>query len=65
MNPIRNLANNREQGRNAAANLELVRKLALTLLKQHPAKGSMAYNRLHAALDVKFLQAVVQQSVNR
>jgi predicted transposase YbfD/YdcC len=55
---------NREQGRNAAANLGLVRKLALTLLKQHPVKESMACKRLHAALDVNFLQAVLEQSVN-
>ncbi len=55
---------NREQGRNAAANLGLVRKLALTLLKQHPVKESMACKRLHAALDVSFLQAVLQRSDN-
>jgi predicted transposase YbfD/YdcC len=55
---------NREQGRNAATNLALVRKLALTLLKQHPAKESIACKRLHAAFDVQFLEAVVRQSVN-
>jgi hypothetical protein len=55
---------NREQGRNAAANLALVRKLALTLLKQHPAKESIACKRLHAALDVDFLEAVVRRSGN-
>jgi predicted transposase YbfD/YdcC len=55
---------NREQGRNAAANLALVRKLALVLLKQHPGKQSIACKRLHAALNVDFLQEVVQQSVN-
>jgi predicted transposase YbfD/YdcC len=53
---------NREQGRNAAPNLALVRKLALTLLKRHPAKESIARKRLHAALNVDFLQEVVQQS---
>jgi predicted transposase YbfD/YdcC len=53
---------NREQGRNAAPNLALVRKLALTLLTQHPAKESIACKRLHAALDVAFLQEVLQQS---
>jgi predicted transposase YbfD/YdcC len=51
---------NREQGRNAAPNLALVRKLALTLLKRHPAKQSIACKRLRAALDVGFLQEVVQ-----
>jgi predicted transposase YbfD/YdcC len=55
---------NREQGRNAAANLALVRKLALTLLKRHPLKQSIACKRLHAALDVDFLEVVVQQSGN-
>lgn len=55
---------NREQGRNAAANLALVRKLALTLLKKHPAKESIACKRLHAALDVDFLEAVVRQADN-
>jgi predicted transposase YbfD/YdcC len=52
---------NREQGRNAAPNLALVRKLALTLLKRHPAKESIACKRLHAALNVEFLQEVLQQ----
>ncbi len=55
---------NREQGRNAAANLGLVRKLALVLLKRHPDKRSIAKKRFHAALNVDFLQEVVQQSVN-
>jgi predicted transposase YbfD/YdcC len=55
---------NREQGRNAAANLASVRKLALILLKQHSAKESIACKRLHAALSVDFLQQVVQNSVN-
>lgn len=54
---------NREQGRNAAPNLALVRKLALTLLKQHPSKESIACKRLRAALNVDFLEAVVRQSV--
>ncbi len=55
---------NREQGRNGAANLALVRKLALTLLKRHSSKQSIACKRLHAALDVDFLQEVVQESAN-
>jgi hypothetical protein len=53
---------NREQGRNAASNLALVRKLALTLLKRHPVKESIACKRLHAALDTDFLEAVMRQS---
>lgn len=55
---------NRVQGRNAAANLAQVRKLALTLLKRDPSKGSIACKRLRAALDVDFLQSVLKQSGN-
>jgi predicted transposase YbfD/YdcC len=55
---------NREQGRNAAANFALIRKLALALLKRHTSKESIACKRLHAALNVDFLQEVLQQSVN-
>lgn len=54
----------RVQARHGAENLALLRKLALTLLKQHPAKESIACKRLHAALDVEFLEQVVQQSAN-
>ena len=42
----------------------LLRKLALILLKRHPAKGSIACKRLHAALDVNFLEEVIQHSDN-
>jgi len=38
---------NRQQGRNAAANLALVRKLALVLLQRHPRKQSIAGKRFH------------------
>jgi hypothetical protein len=55
---------NREQGRHGAANLAPVRKLALALLKRHPGKKRIACKRLHAALDVNFLQEVIQQSEN-
>jgi predicted transposase YbfD/YdcC len=55
---------NREQGRQAAQNLALVRKLALALLKQHPNKGSIVCKRLHAALNTDFLQSVLKQSAN-
>jgi predicted transposase YbfD/YdcC len=54
--------NSRIQARNGAANFALLRKLALTLLKRHPAKESIACKRLHAALDEDFLHEVVQQS---
>lgn len=54
----------RIQARNGVENFALLRKLALTLLKRHPAKESIACKRLHAALDVNFLHEVVQQSGN-
>lgn len=54
----------RIQARNGAENFALLRKLALTLLKRHRAKESIACKRLHAALDVNFLHEVVQQSGN-
>lgn len=56
--------NSRIQTRNGAENFALLRKLALTLLKRHPAKESIACKRLHAALDVDFLHEVVQQAGN-
>ena len=54
----------RVQARHGAENVAWLRKLALTLLKQHPAKESIACKRLHAALDVDFLEEIVQQSAN-
>lgn len=56
--------NSRIQTCNGAENFALLRKLALTLLKRHPAKESIACKRLHAALDVDFLHEVIQQSGN-
>ena len=56
--------NSRVQARHGAENFALLRKLALTLLKQHPAKESIACKRLHAALDANFLEEIVQQSAN-
>ncbi len=50
---------NQVSQRCAAENLALVRKLALMLLKRHPAKESMAVKRLHAALDVGFLEEII------
>lgn len=52
----------RIQARHGAENFDLLRKLALTLLKQHPHKESIACKRLHAALDVDFLEEVIQRS---
>lgn len=45
----------RIENRHGAANLALLRKLALALLKQHPQKESIARKRKTAALDTAFL----------
>ena len=44
----------RIQERNGAANFALLRKMALSLLKQHPRKDSIARKRKAAALDSVF-----------
>lgn len=44
----------------AGANLGLVRRLALSLLKQDPAKGSIKAKRLSAALDDNYLLQILQ-----
>ena len=44
--------------RHGAENLALVRRLALSLLKQHPSEQSIACKRLRAALDPDFLLEV-------
>ena len=54
----------RIQARHGAENFDVLRKLALVLLKRHPAKESIACKRLHAALDVNFLEEVIQGSAN-
>jgi predicted transposase YbfD/YdcC len=51
---------NRVQSRHGAENLALVRRLALGLLKRHPAKESIACKRLAAALDTDFLEEIVR-----
>jgi predicted transposase YbfD/YdcC len=51
--------NNRVHKRHGAENLALVRRLALSLLKQHPDKRSIACKRLLAALDPAFLEEVL------
>ena len=50
---------NRVQRRHGAENLALVRRLALSLLKRHPSKASMACKRLSAALDTAFLEEIL------
>jgi len=50
---------NRTADRQAADNLSLVRKSALTLLKRHPNKGSIRNKRLQAGWDMDFLENVL------
>jgi predicted transposase YbfD/YdcC len=50
---------NRVQQRHAAANLALLRKMALGLLKQNPRKESIARKRKAAALDLDFLAEII------
>jgi predicted transposase YbfD/YdcC len=49
----------RIQQRYAAENFASIRKLALVLLKRHPNKQSIARKRLHAALNIDFLEEIV------
>jgi predicted transposase YbfD/YdcC len=51
---------NRVCKRHGAENLALVRRTALSLLKQHPSKSSIACKRLAAALDPAFLEEVLR-----
>lgn len=57
--------NNRVSRRHGAENLALVRRLALSLLKQHSSKESIACKRLHAALDPDFLLEVATFAGNQ
>jgi predicted transposase YbfD/YdcC len=50
---------NRVKHRQGAANLALLRKLTLVLLKAHPSKDSLACKRLSAALDPAFLEEIL------
>jgi predicted transposase YbfD/YdcC len=52
--------NNRVSKRHGAENLAVLRRLALTLLKQHADKRSIACKRLAAALNTDFLQKVLR-----
>jgi len=56
--------NNRVTKRHGAENLSLLRKLALTLLKRHPDKRSIACKRLAAAFNPNFLEEVLTRTVN-
>jgi predicted transposase YbfD/YdcC len=55
---------NRVQRRHGGENLALLRRLALSLLKRHAGKQSMACKRLAAALDPAFLEEILNEGVN-
>jgi predicted transposase YbfD/YdcC len=55
---------NRVQQRTEAANFSLLRKMALSMLKRNPRKGSIAVKRYMAALDPDFLAEILGGSQN-
>lgn len=54
----------RTRWKQADENLALLRKIALNLIRQHPAKGSLKGKRYRAALNEDFLLQVLQSSFN-
>ncbi len=50
----------RTRARHAGANLGLVRRVAVSLLKRDPSKGSVPTKRLQAALDEQYLERVLR-----
>jgi predicted transposase YbfD/YdcC len=54
---------NRVLNRNGAQNLALLRRLAVSLLKRHPSKHSLAGKRFEAGLDTNFLEEVLRGGV--
>ena len=53
---------NQTANRQGAANLALIRKLALSLLKRHPGKGSIRNKRQQAGWDTNYLEDVLRGS---
>ena len=51
---------NRTRDRNAGANLGVVRRVAVSLLKQDPKRGGLHGKRLKAALNEEYLEQVLQ-----
>lgn len=49
----------RIQDRHGGENFALLRRLALGLLKRHPGKGSIRSKRYEAALDINFLEEIL------
>lgn len=54
----------RVRQRRAAENFAVLRRVALSLLKRHPDKGSLATKRQSAAMDTAFLEEVLQGQHN-
>lgn len=54
----------RIENRNGATNFAMLRRIALSLLKRHPSKRSIATKRLEAALDTEFLEEILRPLVN-
>ena len=54
----------RVRRRHGTENLALIRRLALTLLKRHPDKASVACKRLAAAPDTDFLEETLRAGCN-
>ena len=50
----------RIQRRGGAENFAVLRRIALSLLKQHPAKMSIACKRMAAAVDTDFLEEILK-----
>jgi hypothetical protein len=46
--------------RNFGLNMALLRRVALSLLKRHKGKGSIATKRYEAALDTKMLEEILE-----
>ena len=55
---------NRVSKRHGAENLAACRRVALSLLKQHPAKKSVACKRIRAAADPMFLEEILRGDGN-
>jgi hypothetical protein len=53
----------RVRRRRGAENFAVLRRIALSLLKQHPAKLSVACKRLAAATDTDFLEEILRLGV--
>jgi len=55
--------NNRTRKDNSAENLAIIRRIALNVLKKHPAKMSLARKRRKCSYDAKFMDDIVIEAV--